>query len=57
MIDASRDFIKDGNKNRLRERDIYKITTVFNTQMEIPYYSRFIPLSEIEEKNDYNINI
>ena len=57
MIDASRDFIKDGNKNRLRERDIYKITTVFNAQTEIPYYSRFIPLSEIQEKNDYNLNI
>ncbi|MDR0784515.1 MAG: SAM-dependent methyltransferase, partial [Treponema sp.] len=27
MIDASHDFIKDGNKNRLRERDIYKIVT------------------------------
>jgi type I restriction-modification system DNA methylase subunit len=25
MIDASHDFIKDGNKNRLRERDIYKV--------------------------------
>ena len=57
MIDASREFIKDGNKNRLRERDIYKITTVFNTQTEIPHYSRFIPLSEIKEKNDYNLNI
>lgn len=25
MIDASRGFIKDGNKNRLREQDIHKI--------------------------------
>ena len=30
MIDASRDFVKDGNKNRLRERDIYKIVTTYN---------------------------
>ena len=28
MIDASKDFIKDGNKNRLREQDIRKITDV-----------------------------
>jgi len=56
MIDASRDFIKDGNKNRLRERDIYKITTVFNQQIELPKYSRNVPHSEIE-KNGYNLNI
>lgn len=57
MIDASRDFIKDGNKNRLRERDVYKITTVFNQRMELPKYSRFVPNSEIKEKNAYNLNI
>ena len=33
MIDASHDFVKDGNKNRLRERDIYKIVTTFNEQI------------------------
>ncbi|MDR3086554.1 MAG: N-6 DNA methylase [Azoarcus sp.] len=57
MIDASRDFIKDGNKNRLRERDVYKITTVFNQQIELPKYSRFVPNGEIKEKNSYNLNI
>lgn len=57
MIDASRNFIKDGNKNRLRERDVYKITTVFNSQLELDKYSRFVPNSEIKEKNAYNLNI
>lgn len=57
MIDASRDFIKDGNKNRLRERDVYKITTVFNQQIELPKYSRFVPNDEIKNKNDCNLNI
>jgi type I restriction enzyme M protein len=57
MIDASRDFIKDGNKNRLRERDVYKITTVFNQRIELPKYSRFVPNSEIKEKNTCNLNI
>jgi type I restriction enzyme M protein len=57
MIDASRNFIKDGNKNRLRERDVYKITTVFNSRLELPKYSRFAPNSEIKEKNAYNLNI
>lgn len=57
MIDASRDFIKDGNKNRLRERDVYKITTVFNQQIPLPGYSRLVPLDEISGKNGYNLNI
>ena len=59
MIDASRDFAKDGNKNRLRERDIYKIVTTFNEQITTdPHYARFVPMSEITgRKNDYNLNI
>ncbi|MBK1811555.1 SAM-dependent DNA methyltransferase [Clostridium sp. YIM B02505] len=58
MIDASKDFIKDGNKNRLRERDVYKIVTTFNNQIETnPKYSRFVPMIEIKEKNEYNLNI
>ena len=58
MIDASKGFIKDGNKNRLREQDIRKIVDVFTGQLEIPKYSRLVPLSEIKgEKNDYNLNI
>ncbi|MGF7078869.1 type I restriction-modification system subunit M [Mucilaginibacter sp. UYCu711] len=58
MIDASREFKKDGNKNRLREQDIRKITDVFETMEPLPKYSRIVPLSEIAEpKNDYNLNI
>lgn len=57
MIDASRDFIKDGNKNRLREEDIYKIVTTYKKHIEIDHYSRFVPNSEIKEKNGYNLNI
>jgi len=57
MIDASRDYIKDGNKNRLRERDIYKIVTTFNNQItDDPHYARFIPKGEIVA-NEYNLNI
>ena len=58
MIDASHDFVKDGNKNRLRERDIYKIVTTFNEQITAdPKYARFVPNDEIKVKNDYNLNI
>lgn len=58
MIDASHDFVKDGNKNRLRERDIYKIVTTFNEQItDDPKYARFVPNDEIKVKNEYNLNI
>ncbi|GHB88779.1 type I restriction-modification system subunit M [Persicitalea jodogahamensis] len=58
MIDASRGFIKDGNKNRLREQDIHRMVDTFNQRIEIPGYSRSIPLDEIaDSKNDYNLNI
>ncbi len=56
MIDASRGFMKDGNKNRLRERDIHKITDAFTRETEIPGYSRLVPFTEIA-RNDFNLNI
>ena len=56
MIDASAGFIKDGNKNRLRARDIHKIVDAFTKTAEIDGYSRLVPLSEIE-KNDFNLNL
>ena len=58
MIDASKRFLKDGNKNRLRAQDIHKIVSVFNEQTELPRYSRMVPISEIADPaNDYNLNI
>ena len=56
MIDAGKGFMKDGNKNRLRDMDIHRIVDVFNRQMEIDKYSRMVPFAKIEE-NDYNLNI
>ncbi len=58
MIDASKGFIRDGPKNRLRSQDIHKIVDVFNKQTEVERYSRMVPLSEIaSEANAYNLNI
>lgn len=57
MIDASHGFIKDGDKNRLREQDIYKIVTTFNSMIEVSGFSRFVPFDEIINKNSYNLNI
>lgn len=56
MIDASKYFIKDGNKNRLREQDIHKIIDTFTKRIEIPHYSRLVSLQEIAAQ-DYNLNL
>jgi type I restriction enzyme M protein len=56
LVEASKGFIKDGPKNRLRERDIHKIVDVFSRQLELPGYSRFVPNGEIAG-HDYNLNL
>ena len=56
MLDASKGFIKDGPKNRLRAQDMHKIVDTFTRQLEVPKYSRLVPLSEIET-NDFNLNL
>jgi type I restriction enzyme M protein len=58
MIDASKGFIKDGNKNRLRAQDIHKIVDTFTRQAVIPRYSRMVSVAEISDpKNDFNLNL
>ena len=58
MIDASKGFIKDGNKNRLREQDIHRIVDTFTKQADVPRYARMVPLAEIADpKNDFNLNL
>lgn len=56
MLDASKGFVKDGNKNRLREQDIHKIVDTFNRRLDVPGYSRMVPMKEIEA-NDFNLNL
>lgn len=57
LIDASRGFKKDGNKNRLREQDIEKIVRTFINQEEIEGYSKFVKYSDILDKNSGNLNV
>lgn len=54
LVEASKGFIKDGPKNRLRERDIHKIVDVFTRKLELPGYSRFVRNEEIAS-HDYNL--
>ena len=57
MIDASKGFLKDGNKNRLRAQDIHKIVDTFTRQAEVTGYSRMVSVTAISDpKNDFNLN-
>ncbi len=58
LIDASRGYIKDGNKNRLREQDIHRIVDTFRKQTDVPRYARMVSFQEIADaKNDWNLNL
>lgn len=59
FIDAKDGFVKDGNKNRLREQDIKRIVDTWNARCDVPHYAKFVPISGENsiEANDYNLNI
>jgi type I restriction enzyme M protein len=56
FIDASREFEKDKNQNRLRDEDIEKIVKTYKDRDSIDKYSHLASKEEMEE-NDYNLNI
>lgn len=57
FIDAKDGFMKEGPKNRLREQDVKRIVDTWNARKDVAHYARFVPLDEIKEGNDYNLNI
>ncbi|MCC5874589.1 MAG: type I restriction-modification system subunit M [Candidatus Sumerlaeia bacterium] len=57
FIDASREYDDGKNQNRLRPEDIEKITATYRTFETIEKYSYRATRSEIEEENDFNLNI
>ncbi|CAG1012103.1 Type I restriction enzyme EcoKI M protein [Anaerolineales bacterium] len=56
MIDASKGFMKDGPKNRLRAQDIHRIVDVFTKRQDVDKYARMVPFEEIE-RNEFNLNL
>lgn len=56
FIDASKGFVKNGNKNKLRESDIQKIVDAYTSKQDIEKYARLVSYEEIE-KNEFNLNI
>lgn len=56
FIDGSNDFVKDGNKNKLRDEDIEKIVKTFDEFKDVEKYASVVDLTTIKE-NDNNLNI
>ena len=56
FVDASRNYIKDGNKNKLRAMDIRKIVDTVLERKTISNFSRLVSYEEIES-NEFNLNI
>ncbi|QZE12177.1 type I restriction-modification system subunit M [Mycoplasma sp. Ms02] len=56
FIDASREFEKGKNQNKLTEENISKIIDTYRNRESIEKYSHVASLEEIV-KNDYNLNI
>ncbi len=56
FIDASKDFEKEKNQNKLTHANVEKIFETYKTRKEIEKYSHRASMEEIKE-NEYNLNI
>ena len=56
FIDASNEFVKVTNNNKLTQDNMDKIIEAFRTREDIEHFSRLVPNSEIEEQ-DYNLSV
>jgi len=56
FIDASKEFVREGNKNKLSEENRKKILDAFRTREDSEYFSKLVDNKEISD-NDYNIAV
>ena len=56
FIDASNEFEKVTNNNKLTPENIEKIVSEFTSREDVEYFSRCISYSEIQE-NDFNLSV
>jgi len=56
FIDASAEFVRGGNKNKLSEENRNRILQAFIERKDIPHFARLVLKKDIEE-NDYNIAV
>ena len=56
FIDAEKDYQEGKNQNTLRNQDIEKIVSTFDTYKNLGKYAHVADIKEIKE-NDYNLNV
>jgi type I restriction enzyme M protein len=56
FIDASTEFERGGNKNKLSDENQRKILDTFVSRDQLAHFSRLVPFEEIKE-NGYNISV
>jgi type I restriction enzyme M protein len=56
FIDASAEFVRGGNKNKLSEENRERILHAFIDRKDIDHFARLVPNSDIAE-NEYNIAV
>ena len=56
FIDASNEFMKVTNNNKLTPENIDRIVSEFTSREDVEYFSRSVPYSEIQE-NDFNLSV
>lgn len=56
IVDASKEFVKDGNKNRLSGHHIKKIADAVLNRENIPHFASLVSKQTIID-NEYNLNI
>lgn len=56
FIDASKEFVRGGNKNKLSEENRKKILEAFTTRKDVHYFAKLVENKTLAE-NDYNIAV
>lgn len=56
FIDASNEFVKVTNSNKLTDANIQNVVDAFMTREDKEYFSRIVPYDEIAE-NEYNLSV
>ncbi|MGI6465063.1 MAG: N-6 DNA methylase [Methanobacterium sp.] len=56
FIDASKEFVKVTNNNKLTQENIETILNAFKERKDIEHFARLVPNSEIAEQ-DYNLSV
>ncbi|MGN8524177.1 type I restriction-modification system subunit M [Helicobacter pylori] len=56
FIDASKEFVKEGKKNKLKERNREKILQAYIERKEVKHFCALANIEKIKE-NDYNLSV